>query len=67
MEPLASTKVTMGRWWRAFNDSAWSTTTFPYPDPTQHALPPSVPLRIMDADEPPEPAVSARLCHRFRR
>ena len=23
MEPLASTKMTMGRWWRAFNGSAW--------------------------------------------
>jgi hypothetical protein len=31
--------------------------TFPYSDPTQRALPPSVPLRIMDADEPPEPAM----------
>jgi hypothetical protein len=39
--------------------------TFPYPDPTQRALPPSVPLRIMDADEPPEPVASARLCRRF--
>jgi hypothetical protein len=41
--------------------------TFPYPDPTQRALLPSVPLHIMDADEPPEPVVSARLCRRFRR
>jgi hypothetical protein len=25
VEPLASTKMTTGRWWRAFNDSAWIT------------------------------------------